>query len=32
MQRIGDEMILQLALIENGVRNIEEFKYTKKAY
>lgn len=32
MQRIGDEMILQLALTENGVRRIEEFKYTKKAY
>lgn len=32
MQRIGDEMILQLALTENGVRKIEEFKYTKKAY
>ena len=32
MQRIGDEMILQLALTENGVRKIEEFKYTKKGY
>lgn len=32
MQRIGNEMILQLALTENGVRRIEEFKYTKKAY
>jgi hypothetical protein len=32
MQRIGDEMILQLALTENGVRRIEEFKYTKKAF
>lgn len=32
MQRIGDEMILQLALTENGVRRIEEFKYKKKAY
>ena len=32
MQRIGDEMILQLALTENGVRKIEEFKYTKKAF
>ena len=32
MQRIGAEMILQLALTENGVRRIEEFKYTKKVY
>ncbi|MDI1322670.1 MAG: DUF6265 family protein [Algoriphagus sp.] len=32
MQRIGDEMILQLALTENGVRRIEEFKYKKKAF
>lgn len=32
MQRIGDEMLLQLVLTENGVRRIEEFKYTKKAY
>ncbi len=32
MQRIGDEMILQLALTENGIRRIEEFKYTKKAF
>ena len=32
MQRIGDEMILQLALTENGVRRIEEFRYLKKGY
>ncbi len=32
MQRIGDEMILQLALTENGVRRIEEFRYIKKGY
>lgn len=32
MQRIGDEMLLQLVLTENGVRKIEEFKYTKKEY
>lgn len=32
MQRIGDEMILQLALTEDGLRTIEEFRYTKKAY
>lgn len=32
MQRIGDEMLLQLVLTENGIRKIEEFKYTKKAY
>lgn len=30
MERKGDEMILQLALTENGVRSIEEFKYIKK--
>lgn len=32
MQRIGDEMLLQLVLTENGIRKIEEFKYTKRAY
>lgn len=32
MRRIGDEMILQLALTENGIQRTEEFNYTKKAY
>lgn len=31
IERIGDEMIYQLALTENGVRTIEELKFTRKA-
>ena len=31
IERIGDEMIYQLALTENGVRTIEELRFKRKA-
>lgn len=31
IERIGDEMIYQLALTENGVETVEELRFTKKA-
>lgn len=30
IERIGDDMIYQLALIENGKKTLAEFKFTKK--
>lgn len=31
IERIGDEMVYQLALTENGKKTVAEFKFTKKA-